>query len=271
MRIAVLIDNDAEGGLKAEWGLSLWVEYEGRRILLDTGASPAFAENAAALGLDLAEADFGVLSHAHYDHADGMAEFFRRNHCAPFYLREACREDCYGRNEAQGLHYIGIAPGTLEAYAGRIVRVSGRFSPDPGITLLGHSAPGLSAVGAAAALYRKTPQGMAPDGFDHEQSMILETPRGLVVMNSCCHAGADVILREAEEAFPGRPLYAIVGGFHLHRTPPDDVRAFAGRLRDTGVQRIVTGHCTGQAAFGILREELGEAVLQTRAGLVLEL
>ena len=76
MKIKVLMDNISSGELAGEWGLSILIEYEGKKILLDTGASGAFAENAEKMGIDLAEVDFAVLSHAHYDHADGMKTFF---------------------------------------------------------------------------------------------------------------------------------------------------------------------------------------------------
>ena len=112
---------------------------------------------------------------------------------------------------------------------------------------------------------------MVPDDFGHEQSLIFETDKGLVVFNSCCHAGADRIVTEVAEAFPGSPIYAVIGGFHLYDTPPEEVRAFAGRLRDTGVQHIITGHCTGQEGFDILKEELGDKVRQTEVGLELGL
>ncbi len=41
----------------------------------------------------------------------------------------------------------------------------------------------------------------------------------------------------------------------------------AGRIRETGIQRLYTGHCTGQKAFDILREELGDAVVQLYTGM----
>lgn len=72
----VLIDNLTKGSLAAEWGLSVYIEHEGHRILLDTGASDRFARNAEQMGIDLGAVEFGVLSHAHYDHADGMVAFF---------------------------------------------------------------------------------------------------------------------------------------------------------------------------------------------------
>ena len=53
MKATILIDNRTKGTLAAEWGLSVYVEYRGHRILLDTGASDRFAKNAQALGIDL--------------------------------------------------------------------------------------------------------------------------------------------------------------------------------------------------------------------------
>ena len=271
MRIVFLVDNISRCGLEAEWGLSVYIEYEGRPILLDTGASPLFAANADALGVDVSRVEFGVLSHAHYDHADGMEEFFRRNDHAPFYLREDCGEDCYDRKEDGSWKYIGIQRGILQAYPDRIVFLRHDFSPLPGVTLLPHTAPNLAAKGVQAHMFRQTQCCMIPDDFGHEQSLIFETEQGLVILNSCCHAGADLVVEEASATFPGRPIYAIIGGFHLYDTPPKDIRAFARRLRDTGVQHIITGHCTGQEGFDILKEELGDLVRQTEVGLTLEL
>ena len=78
MKAVVLVDNLTKGTLAAEWGLSIYVEYQGHKILLDTGASDRFVRNAQTLGISLGEVEFGVLSHAHYDHADGMGAFFER-------------------------------------------------------------------------------------------------------------------------------------------------------------------------------------------------
>lgn len=271
MRAVFLTDNISNCGLGAEWGLSIYIEYEGHRILLDTGAGPLFAQNADSLGIDLSRVEFGVLSHAHYDHADGMGEFFLRNDHAPFYLQEDCGEDCYDQNEDGSLKYIGIRRGILKEYANRIVTHSQRFSPLPGVTLLPHTTPNLKEKGLKAHMYRQIGSGTVPDDFGHEQSLIFETEQGIVIFNSCCHAGADLVVTEAAAAFPDRPIYAIIGGFHLFDTPEEEVRAFANRLRDTGVKHIITGHCTGQEGFDILKEELGDLVLQTEVGLTLEL
>ena len=98
--MTVLIDNIAAEPLAAEWGLSILLTLDGRKLLLDTGAGPAFARNAELLGIDLACVGAGVLSHAHYDHADGLAEFFTRNRTAPFFVRAGSCENCYASRTA---------------------------------------------------------------------------------------------------------------------------------------------------------------------------
>jgi 7,8-dihydropterin-6-yl-methyl-4-(beta-D-ribofuranosyl)aminobenzene 5'-phosphate synthase len=63
----------------------------------------------------------------------------------------------------------------------------------------------------------------------------------------------------------------MIGGFHLFNKSDDYVRAFVRRLGSTGVESIYTGHCTGDRAMTILREELGEIVHSFRTGLVFEI
>jgi len=271
MRATVLTDNIDGCGLNGEWGLSIYIEHAGHAILLDTGASPLFCENAASLGADIAGVEFGVLSHAHYDHADGMGAFFAANDRAKFYVRAGAKENCFGYH-GKKLDYIGIRRGTLRKYADRIAYAEGVCELYPGAWLLPHSTPDLAAAGKKAGMYVK--DGLfrrRADDFAHEQTLVLEGESGLAVFSSCSHAGVVNILREVREAFPGKRVGALVGGFHLYQTAPDEVRALAGLLRDAGVERIVTGHCTGQEAFDILRAELGSGVEQMRTGLVMDI
>jgi len=66
--ITTLVEDTAlSDGLLAEHGLSFWIEYGDKRILLDTGQSDILVKNAKALGIDLAEANAIVISHGHYD------------------------------------------------------------------------------------------------------------------------------------------------------------------------------------------------------------
>ena len=87
LKATVLIDSVAAGNLKNEWGLSLFLEYNDKTLLLDTGCSQKFLQNAQILALDMEKVDAGILSHAHYDHADGLKYFFAANKKAlPYYV-----------------------------------------------------------------------------------------------------------------------------------------------------------------------------------------
>ena len=249
--------------------------FNGKRILLDTGASTQFAKNATIMGIDISKIDAGVLSHAHYDHANGMQEFFNKNDHAKFYLRDAARENCYHTHKFLKFftyqEYIGIRKGTLKRNADRIEFVNGDRDIFPGVTLVGHKTPNLDEIGKRAHMSVKENGKYRPDSFDHEQSLVFDTPKGLFIMNSCSHGGADNIVKEIEATFPSKQIYAILGGFHLFRTPDDRVKAFAERLRDLNVQKIYTGHCTGQRAYEILHEVLGDKVQQMHTGMEIEI
>lgn len=269
MRITVLTDNIGRGGLTGEWGLSFYIEYNGRKMLLDAGQSGIFAENADELGLSLEDVDYAVLSHAHYDHADGMWVFLDRNSRAKLWLQESCRENCYRVKEGR-MKYIGIRKGMLEKYRDRLVRVSGDQELDKGIRLIAHHTQGLKKAGEREKMYLKQGDSWVTDCFDHEQSLVMECRNGIVIFNSCSHGGADNIIREVSAEYPGRRVLAMIGGFHLHNKDDGYIRAFAEKLRRTGVEQIYTGHCTGDNGFRILSEELGGIVHQLCAGLEIE-
>jgi 7,8-dihydropterin-6-yl-methyl-4-(beta-D-ribofuranosyl)aminobenzene 5'-phosphate synthase len=279
MKVQVLIDNISsftEGErprkLFGEWGLSVYVEFEGKRYLLDTGASHLFAKNAGVMGVDLSKVDIGILSHAHYDHANGMARFFAINKTAPFYLRKGVAENCYHAHKLFGRltyhEYIGIHKGWLKRFADRIRYAEGDMQIAPNVYLVPHKTAGLENIGERAHLSVKENGKFRYDSFDHEQSLVFDTPQGLFVMNSCSHAGADNIVKEIEATFPGKKIYALLGGFHLFRYKDDVVRAFAERLRALDVQKIYTGHCTGDRAYAILHDVLGDRVQQMRCGMI---
>lgn len=269
MKATVIVDNIENNGIKGEWGLCIYIEYNGKKILLDTGASGLFVENANKLGIPLRDVDYAVLSHAHYDHSDGMKDFFRVNKKAKFYLREGCKEDCYSRKWIFR-KYIGIGKGILEKYQHRLVYVSGDFPLMEGVSLIPHKTKGLSGIGVREKMYRKEGKKWCPDDFSHEQSLVFDTPEGIVIFNSCSHGGADNIIREVMKGFPGKRPLALVGGFHLFNKQEEFVRKFAKELENTGIRYIYTGHCTGEKPYEILKEELGDRVSHLMTGLVME-
>ena len=277
LKITSLMDNKAPKGLKSEHGLSLLAEFCGKTYLLDTGASNAFASNAEKLGIDLSKVDASVLSHAHYDHSGGYNAFFAANRSAKVHLRDSSRERCYLKL-GPFREYVGIPKGILDKYAERFVYIPENTQIADGVWLIGHSTPGLAEIGRRAHLYRKAPEGLVPDNFVHEQSMVFETEEGLVILNSCCHGGPCNIVSEVKAAFPDREVLSIIGGFHLMGVrgvsslgvKPQEVEALGHRLFELGVKHTYVCHCTGDPACAILERVMGSSVSYFRAGDVIE-
>ena len=246
MQITVLMENGSREGLCAEHGLSLYVRYGGVSLLLDAGKSGDFIQNAHRLGCPLDTIHTAVLSHGHYDHADGFSALLRRNSGVTVYARPGVLEPQFA---ADG-RYIGLSALLREEYAGRFDLSDGQRSLSPGLWLV-------------------------PDEVDHEQSLVAETENGLVVMNSCCHAGADRIVAGILARFPGKRVRALVGGLHLMGPggvstlgmDPGTVWELARRLtEELGVEEICTGHCTGAPGYALLEEAAPGKVRAIHAG-----
>lgn len=250
MKAVILVENSALPGLEGEHGLSVYLEHRGRRILLDAGQSGLFARNAELLGVDLAAVDTAVLSHAHFDHADGFDVFFEENDSAPLRTRPAV-----GQEEYHGARYIGVKRSLLDHYPHRFVPEDGPVDLGDGLWLI-------------------------PDGVEHEQSLVVDTEAGLVVFNSCSHGGAGYIAKDIRTRFPDRKIAAYLGGFHLMGAEgpsslgvaPGIVKNLAHWLLDElEVGVIYTGHCTGNPAFALLKEEGGDRVRPMDTGTAIEI
>lgn len=268
-KLTVIVDNNSNGTMKGEWGLSILVEYGDKKILADVGASDLFATNLEKLGFEIADVDYATLSHAHYDHANGMPTFFKKNKKAKFYLRESTGENCYYKYLFAS-KYIGIPRNVLKDYEERMEIVSGDYELTPGVYLIPHKTKNLEKIGRREKMYQRTASGWRPDNFSHEQSLVLDTDKGLVIINCCSHGGAVNIINEIKNTFPDRKVYGLIGGFHLFNKSDKEVRKVAEEIRRTGIDFVCTGHCTKERAFEILKEELGDSLLQLQVGLEME-
>lgn len=83
MKWTVLSDNRSfDGLLMTEHGLSILLETEKHRILLDSGASDVFIRNAERLDTALSTVDNVFISHGHSNHAGGLKHFMEINNKA---------------------------------------------------------------------------------------------------------------------------------------------------------------------------------------------
>ena len=260
MKFWTLIENTSDTpALAAEHGLSLYLEACGKKILFDAGQSGAFADNAAAMGIDLAAVDFAVLSHGHYDHSGGLGRFLEHNDHVPVYVSAHAFENHYN---AAG-DYIGADQALL--HSGRIVLCSGTQKLAEGLTLFSCEDRACSVPLNHAGLQMDGEQGLCPDDFRHEQYLLIEEDGKRVLLSGCSHRGVLNIARWFEPD-------VLIGGFHFMKMDPADPR-----LTDSAVQLMAlpatyyTGHCTGEAQFDRLKQQMGERLHAIKSGTVIEI
>jgi len=116
------------------------------------------------------------------------------------------------------------------------------------------------------------------DDFSHELLMVIKEEDGLVVFSGCSHNGILNMIETVNKKFAGLPIKALIGGFHLMGLPMFNTMAGSKReVADIGrqmltypVQAIYSGHCTGQKAYGVLKDVIGEKLNPLHTGLILE-
>ena len=264
MRIRVLAENTAKDGFLCEHGLSLYIETNaGRRILFDMGQSDMFASNAKTLSVDLAAVDTAVLSHGHYDHGGGIAEFLRINKTAPVYMSDLAFGEHYNASDK----YIGIDTALKEEK--RIVFADSDINLDDGIYLL----QGRSRI----PVYPVDPFGLAikrngalqDEDFLHEQYLLIEENGKRVLFSGCSHRGLFNIL-----AWFSPDVF--IGGFHFTKIDPytDNGRStladYAKRLLALPCT-YYTCHCTGGGQYDLLREIMQNKINYISAGAELQI
>jgi 7,8-dihydropterin-6-yl-methyl-4-(beta-D-ribofuranosyl)aminobenzene 5'-phosphate synthase len=95
----------------------------------------------------------------------------------------------------------------------------------------------------------------APDPFLDDLSLILKTPRGLIVLLGCAHAGIINILDHAISKTGEDRIHAVLGGTHLGFSSEDQLDRTLYSLKKYDLQTIATSHCTGQKAAARMAQE----------------
>lgn len=270
MTVTVLMDHRTQPGLQGEHGLSLYLEQAGRKILLDAGSSGQFAQNAQALGLDLEEIELAILSHGHFDHSDGFRRFFQENQTAPLYLREEAQSPHFSLSSGSP-KYVGIHRDIMASSPHRFVLVDKPlFDLGDGLFLLAQDQN--FSTGDPNLVVKTGWDQFQPDDFAHQQSLVVAGDQGMALFNSCCHGGGENILANLRQNYPqwGNLPLTLVGGLHLFHVPEPElaqrVDSLVEGLLSQGLQTLYTGHCTGEPAFQLLRQALGDRVIPLQVG-----
>ena len=242
MRIISLVENTTSNeNIGIEHGLSLYIEINGYKILFDMGQSDLFLKNAKKLGIDLSAVDFAVLSHGHYDHGGGLAEFLKVNDHAPVYISQYAFEPHYhGR-----IKYIGLDTKLKDNK--RIRFTEGTTSIGEGMTLFHCNEMVRKYDFGSFGLTVKREGKYLPDPFLHEQYLLIEENGKQILFSGCSHKGILNIVGWFEPDI-------LVGGFHFSKMPLDDtLKKYANDLNQFKT-KYYTCHCTGTEQFTFMKQ-----------------
>jgi 7,8-dihydropterin-6-yl-methyl-4-(beta-D-ribofuranosyl)aminobenzene 5'-phosphate synthase len=255
-QITVLYDAFGQTSeMQKDWGYAALVEYEGKRILFDTGNNPdILARNAAGKGIDLANLDFVVISHRHGDHIGGLSYVLRANPKVVIYAPKesfgvfgADLPSTFYRKDTtlppEQRYYDGSPPEIMRfgsAWPGanfRLIDKNTDIAPNIHLITLVSDKPGTLEL--------------------RELSLAIGTPDGLVIVVGCSHPGIDKIVESAAVFNPR--IHLVAGGLHLVTASDPDIEKIVTALHDRfQVEYVAPGHCTGESAFTALGKAFGD-------------
>lgn len=230
--VTIVYDNRrALEGVEADWGFSCLIEGTEKTILFDAGAKPEiFVGNISALQLDLTKVDAVVISHEHGDHTGGLPAVFKRKSNLPVYHPVSFSQEF--RDSVEKWVAVSV-PVDGPASICRDVYVTGEMGDDI-----------------------------------KEQSLILRTAEGLVVITGCSHPGIVEILKKTKEILE-EDIYMVFGGFHLRQQSSEAMGEIIRRFRELGVRKCGATHCTGAQQIEQFRRAYGKDFISMGVGRIL--
>jgi 7,8-dihydropterin-6-yl-methyl-4-(beta-D-ribofuranosyl)aminobenzene 5'-phosphate synthase len=227
--ITVTYDNNPyDDRLKTAWGFSCLVRLPERVILFDTGGdSSILLHNMEQLQIDPQEIDIVVLSHIHGDHVGGLGGILNQNSEVTVYLPASFPQSLKEEIKLCGAEVQEVHE-PRELFDG--VYTTGELN-----------------------------------GGIKEQSLIVKTDEGLIIIAGCAHPGVVNVVRKAKEIAGGK-VYLLVGGFHLGGASDSKIESIIDSFEQLGVERVAPCHCSGDNARRLFREHYGEAYVECGVG-----
>lgn len=232
--ITILYDNYIfSKGLQADWGFSCIIKGTEKTILFDTGTkSHILFHNINKLNVNPKDVELVAISHIHGDHTGGLFAFLDENNKVTVYLPASFPDEFVSRVEKAGAN---VVPVDKPAEICKDVSLTGEM----GVQI-------------------------------KEQSLILNTSKGLVVITGCAHPGIVGIVKRAKEVVD-KKIYLVCGGFHLLSKSEDEVKEIISEFKDLGVMKVGATHCTGDKAIELFKDAYKENFVQMGVGKVIEI
>jgi 7,8-dihydropterin-6-yl-methyl-4-(beta-D-ribofuranosyl)aminobenzene 5'-phosphate synthase len=275
MDVTILSENTKlnQSKLNTEHGLSILIETDDNKVLFDTGGPKGtIIQNAKLLNLDLSQVDAVVISHGHNDHSGGLLDFFKLNDIAPVYLKKEALNPHY---TGSGPHkeFIGLDQRIVQDYNERLRFVTEKTDILEGFTLIPDIHKKFITPTTNQILFSKEGNQVLKDKFNHELFMTVKSNNELTIFSGCGHSGIVNMFITAEEAYPEEKIKTIIGGFHFQAGKISSVTANSEEIKDISrwiksknVEKIYTGHCTGEYGFEIMKSILKSNIEQFYTG-----
>lgn len=230
--ITVIYDNNPSSkGLETAWGFSCLVQGMEKTVLFDTGGDGRrLLTNMRGLGISPREIDAVVVSHIHKDHAGGLPALLMENRQILVYLPDSFPKSFFRDTKKHGTQVIAVREST---------KICDR-------------------------VYSAGELGDSPQ----EQSLVVSTAKGLVIITGCAHPGIERIVRVVKEKFGGEILL-VLGGFHLSASKSGQIEASIAGLQALGVRYVAPCHCTGNTARDLFKKAFGAGFIDAGVGKVI--
>ena len=246
--ITTLVEDTAPGiGLLAEHGLSFWIEYGDKRILFDTGQSDILIQNANTLGINLAEVNAIVLSHGHYDHTGGLSAILDIAPKAKIYLHPTAVEPKFSRKvlEAKSIGMSNLAKKAVQKH--HVIWTAIPTQIFPGMSVTGQ-VPRTNNFEDVGGAFFADEHYQKHDELLDDQTLFIESAKGLVVVLGCAHSGVVNALDYISNLTSRNEIYAVIGGMHLLNASRMRIANTIEAFKKYKIQKIGIAHCTGANA-----------------------
>jgi 7,8-dihydropterin-6-yl-methyl-4-(beta-D-ribofuranosyl)aminobenzene 5'-phosphate synthase len=193
------------------WGFSCIVRTPTKDVLFDTGGdSSILLSNMERMDIDPKDIDIVVMSHIHGDHLGGLNGFLEKNKDVKVYIPSSFPNSIREKIKSHGAEYQNVNDSVQISDK---VWITGRLGT-----------------------------------WIKEQSLVLDTKKGTVVITGCAHPGIVNIIKKAKQILPNKDIYLVMGGFHLLSTPNLKLKSIIEELRDLGVKKVAPSHCSGDVS-----------------------
>lgn len=268
MRLVNLIDDICrDQTYLQEHGTSYYLETAMHKIVIDTGASDAFIENARRKGIDLSQVDTVILTHGHANHCGGLNALLELAPDAVVYIRENAFGAFYDGDNAvsndfilENARFIGIDPELKTK--NQVHLITEDTILDEELQLFTNVASDPHLTSANSKLKCMVDGELIQDDFSHELFLLVQTEGKTILFGGCCHCGVANVMATCKERFQLVPDI-MVGGFHLMQPRycgfgKDDLVLLdtVGNALKAYPTRFYTGHCTGITAYNKLKAYL---------------